>query len=92
MSVADSPLPTTPDRGMTVPELAKRLRLGRDRVRALIRSGEIAAIDTAPTRCGRPRWLVMPEALAAWERSRQVTPPPPGPRPRKRTAMVDYYP
>jgi excisionase family DNA binding protein len=81
-----------PGRGLTVPELARRLRLGRDRVRRLIAAGELPAIDVAAVRCGRPRWIVLPEALAAWERSRQVSPPPAPPRRRKRTHLVDYYP
>jgi excisionase family DNA binding protein len=79
-------------RCLTVPEVARYLRMSRDRVRDLIRRGELRAIDTAPTRCGRPRWIITPEALAEWERRRTAGPQPKPVRRRKRTPDVDYYP
>jgi hypothetical protein len=73
--------------------VAKRYRVGEDKVRAWIKNGEISAINTADRRCGRPRYVVTPEALAEFERCRQAaTPNAPTPKRRKRTEETDYYP
>jgi transposase len=79
-------------RGLTVPDMARRYRMSRDRVRDMIRRGELRAIDTARARCGKPRWVVTPEALAEWERRRAAGPQPRPQRRRRRTPAVDYYP
>jgi excisionase family DNA binding protein len=85
--------PPAPPRGMTTGEVARYLRIGEDRVRSLIRSGQLGAIDTAANRSGRPRYVVLPHHLAEWEQSRRVAAPSPKPaRRRKRTQLVDYYP
>ena len=80
-------------RGQTPNELAPVLRLSPDRIRAMIRTGELGAIDTARHRCGRPRYVVLPHHLAEYIRSHSAAEPTPGPR-RKRapTGSVDYYP
>jgi excisionase family DNA binding protein len=78
---------------MTPREVARLLRVSKDRVRAWIEAGELAAVNVSPTRCGRPRYVVLPEHLAAWERSRRVSPPPrPAPRRRRQPTITDYYP
>ena len=82
----------TPAAGLTVADVARRYRVSPDRVRAWIRSGQLAALNTRDAKCGRPRFVVLPEALAAFERGRSVAPPPQPPRRRKRTKQVDYYP
>jgi excisionase family DNA binding protein len=82
---------TTPA-GLTVREVARRYRVSPDKVRAWIDRGELAATNTAATLCGRPRWVVPPEALAAFERGRQGGPPPKPPRRRRKPAMIDFYP
>jgi excisionase family DNA binding protein len=81
-------------RGWTVRELAAYLRIGKDRLRGMIQRGEMPALNLAPHRCGRPRYVVLPEHLAQWERSRRVSPPPrPAPRrQRKPEGWIDYYP
>jgi excisionase family DNA binding protein len=76
---------------LTVREVARRYRVGEDKVRAWIARGELAAINTASTLCGRPRWVIAPTALAEFERRRAAAPPP-RPRRRKRTPEIDYYP
>jgi hypothetical protein len=81
----------TVDPGLTVRDVARRYRVGEDKVRAWIRRGELAAVNTAAL-CGRPRWVVSTEALAAFERRRTASPPPKPPRRRRRQALVDYYP
>jgi hypothetical protein len=84
---------SAPQRGMTPAEVGKLLRIGPDRVRAMIACGELGAIDTAPRRCGRPRYVILPHHLAAWEMSHQAVTPPDAPRPRRRKEKVpDYFP
>lgn len=78
--------------GYTVTEIAKRLRVGEEKVRAWITSGKLRAINTADVNERKPRYVVLPEALAEFERGRCVTPPP-KPARRKRKAFVkDYFP
>jgi excisionase family DNA binding protein len=80
-------------RGLTVPELAKLLRVGQDKVRGWIRRGELAATDTGTA--GRPRLVILPSALAEFERSHRAgrAPPRPPPRPlRAKGRDRDYYP
>jgi transposase len=79
-------------RGLTVPDLARRYRVGRHTVRGWIARGELRATNTAPALCGRPRWIITPEALAEWEQRRAAGPTPRPARRRRRTALVDYYP
>jgi excisionase family DNA binding protein len=79
-------------RGYTPNELARVLRVSPDRIRAWIAAGELGAIDTARHRCGRPRYVVLPHHLAAFEARRAAAPPPKPARRRKRVAEIDYYP
>lgn len=85
-------MPADFPRGMTPRELARLLRVSPDRVRAMIQSGELGAVNTSRVRFGKPRYVILPMHLAAWEQSRRVTPPPARPRRRKRMQAVDYYP
>ncbi len=79
--------------GATVRDVAKRYRVGSDKVRSWIRSGELSAVNTADPLCGKPRWVILPEALAAFERKRTSEPPPKAPpRRRRQPDAVDYFP
>jgi excisionase family DNA binding protein len=78
--------------GLTVADVAARLRVGEDKVRTWISRGELRAINTAEHLCGKPRWVVTPEALAEFERRRTGGPPPKPPKRRRRTDTTDYYP
>jgi hypothetical protein len=78
--------------GLTVADVARRYRVSPDKIRSFIRRGELVAINTATALCGRPRFVIMPEALAEFERQRLAGPPPKPARRKKRTALVDYYP
>jgi excisionase family DNA binding protein len=79
-------------RGYTPRELAKILRVGPDKVRALIHSGELGAINTATVRCGKPRFVVLPHHLAQFEQGRRISPAAkPTPRPKRRRDMIDYF-
>jgi hypothetical protein len=84
----------SPERGLTPNELARVWRVSPDWIRALIRSGEIGAVNTARHRCGRPRFVILPHHLAEWEQRRR-TPTPEVPKPKRKkkpTGFVDYYP
>jgi hypothetical protein len=79
-------------RGLTVADVARRYRVGEDKVRAWIRKGELQAINTAAVLCGKPRWVILPDALVAFERVRQGGPPPKPAQRRRRQTLIDYYP
>jgi hypothetical protein len=79
-------------RGLTVADVAVRYRVSPDKVRVWIARGELPAVNTAAALCGKPRWVVTPDALAAFERRRAGGPPPKPPRRRKRSYQVDYFP
>jgi excisionase family DNA binding protein len=78
--------------GFTPRELARVLRVSKDRVRAMIKSGELRAVNTAPRQCGRPRYVVMPADLTSWLQQRAAGPAPKTARRKKQMALVDYYP
>jgi hypothetical protein len=80
--------------GFTVREFARRNRVGTDRVRGWIRSGTVRAINTNETSCGRPRFIIPPEAVIEFERALQVQTPAPKTttRRRRKSNEVDYYP
>jgi excisionase family DNA binding protein len=80
-------------RGYTPAELARLLRVSPDRIREWIVAGELGAINTARNRCGRPRYIVLPEHLTAFIRRHVVAPPQPATRRRRRQAnQIDFYP
>jgi transposase len=80
--------------GLTTRDVAKRYRVGEDKVRAWIKAGVLAAINTADVACGRPRYVVTPEALAAFELARSATTKPAKATPKRRQqqGMKDFYP
>jgi hypothetical protein len=71
---------------------AHRYRIGEGKVRGWIDRGELRAINTATVLCGRPQWVITPEALAEFERRRAGGPAPKPPRRRRQPGAVDYYP
>jgi hypothetical protein len=78
---------------LTVNDLVKRYRVSPDKVRAWIGRGELRAVNTASALCGRPRWVVQPEALAEFEGRRRGGPAPaPQHRRRRMRQAVDFYP
>jgi excisionase family DNA binding protein len=81
-------MPANP-RGLTVREIAARYRVGKSKVRSWIRRGLLSAIDTGEH--GKSRYVVMPEALAEFEKIRTAVAPPARPR-KRRTVLVDFYP
>jgi transposase len=78
--------------GLTVRDVARRYRVSPDKVRAWIRRGELRAINTAMVLCGKPRWVVLPDALTEFERRRDAGPPPKPKRRARKSDLVDYFP
>ena len=93
MPLADaSPIPNEPARGWTPNELSRLLRVSPDRIRGWIASGELTAVNTSSVRCGKPRYVVLPHHLAAFEQRRAAASSPKPQRRRRLAAVVDYYP
>jgi len=61
-------------RNLTPPQVAKLLGVSSAKVILWIRQGELRALNLANRGCNRPRYSISPEALEAFERSRQVIP------------------
>jgi hypothetical protein len=80
-------------RGLTVPEVMARLRVGSRKVHGWIERGLLQATNTSDLP-GRPRWVVSPEALAAFQAGRGAVTPPAKPtrRYRRPRDVKDYYP
>ena len=92
-TLANGMAPVSLQRGLTVADVARRYRVSPDKVRGWIKRGELSAINTASSRCGKPRYVIMPESLERFELGRQAaTPPSPAPRRRRQPGMVDFYP
>ncbi len=83
-----------PGRGtsLTTPEFARRYRIGEEKVLGLIRRGELRAVNTASALCGKPRWVITPEALAEFEKRRAGGPAPKPPKKRRRAGEIDFFP
>lgn len=77
--------------GLTTAEVARRYRVGEDRVRGWIKSGALRAINTTDAASGKPRFVILPDALAEFERVRSTVPSPKPVR-RKRTQGKDWFP
>jgi hypothetical protein len=86
-----TPGDNSPPAGLTVADVAKRYRVGTNKVRAWIATGELAAVNTAAPG-SQSRWVVLPEALALFERRRAGKAPPKPPRRRRRRGLVDFFP
>lgn len=77
----------------TPPEIAARLRIKPERVLAMIRAGELRAIDvSSKPGVGRPRYRVYLADLLAWERRREAkVPVKQPPRRRRKQAERKYF-
>ena len=57
---------------LTPPELARQWRIKPEKILAWIRSGELRAINVATEQRGRPRYLIEPDEVEAFEQRRAV--------------------
>jgi hypothetical protein len=89
MALVDSPRPDTS--GFRVRDLAGRWCVSQDKIRRWINNGELRAINVATNLCGRPRWVITRESVAAFEHRRTSGPPPQRKRRRLRQKWTDYY-
>ena len=89
MPTADTAPP--PAAGFTVADLARRWRVGADKVRTFLRRGELVGVNVAADLSGRPQWRITAESVERFERRRTSVPAPKAPR-RKRTEIIDFYP
>ncbi len=75
--------------------LARRYGVKVHKVHQWIATGEIAAVNVATDRSGRPRWRIAAEAVEQFEAARSnTTGPAPAARSRKRrrqTNVKEYY-
>jgi excisionase family DNA binding protein len=83
---------TLSERGYTTADAARLLRVSEDKIRAWIRAGELSAVNTARTRCGKPRFVILPHAIEQFATTRSPAEPPKPKRCRKRTQEIDFYP
>lgn len=78
--------------GLTTAEVARRYRVGEDRVRAWIKAGALKAVNTSDIGCAKPRFVVTVEALAEFERTRSTAPLPKPVRRRRADGQRDFFP
>jgi hypothetical protein len=84
-----TPLPAG---GFSVADLCRRWKIGGDKIRTLLRRGELVGINVATDRAGKPQWRVTAESVQRFEQARSSAPPPPRGRHRPRPEATDYYP
>jgi excisionase family DNA binding protein len=87
----DAELVRDPASGFTVADLAKRLRVGTDKIRKWINRGELKAVNVAASVLGKPRWVIPADALAEFQTKRRSGPAPKPPRRRRRAAEIDFF-
>jgi hypothetical protein len=73
---------------LTPPELAKLWGVAPEKIVFWIKSGELPAIDASRVRGARPRYLIDEDAIAEFEARRQVTPPLPQPKRRRKSGAI----
>jgi hypothetical protein len=79
------------ERSWTTPQLAARWRVSQEKILRWIRLRLLRAINTATDLAGRPRYIITPEALRAFEEARSSKPAPKAQR-RRRRVLVDFFP
>lgn len=83
-----------PRRGQSVRELAAHLRVSPNKVLRWIKNGSLKAVNTSQTRCGRPRYVILPHHLDEFVAA-NLAAAADKPAPRRRrlpVGAVDYFP
>lgn len=75
-------------RCMTPPEVARYLRVGRDKVLGMIRTGILPAVNVAGESSTRPRYVIQPTDLELFIARRAAVAMPRSPRRRRRTQAI----
>jgi hypothetical protein len=78
--------------GFSVADLARRWKVGRDKVRGLLRRGELVGINMAITLSSKPQWRITAESVERFERRRSSAPTPTPPRRRRQEEVEDFFP
>jgi len=80
----------SPVRPLTVPEVARFLRVRPNKVLSWIRSGRLRGYNVAERENGQPKYRVNPDDLQAFQQQRAITRPAPKGRPvgRRRIPKV----
>lgn len=79
-------------RCLTPPAIAQRWGASPEKVVALIKRGELRGFTLSPPGSRRPRWLVDPEEVAAFEERRQAkSPKTPARRKRQPADVIEFY-
>lgn len=73
---------------LTPPQLAKRWGVDADKVMALIRSGQLRAMNLAVNPKGRPRYRIYEEEIRRFEEVRSTKPPIEPMRRKRRRALT----
>ena len=80
------------ERTLSPQEIAKRHRVGVEKVINWIKKGELSAFDVGTVRGSqRPRFRVTESALENFEKNRTVVAPPPRARRRRRDTSIREY-
>lgn len=83
----------TAHHGYSVADLARRWKVGEDKVRAFLRTGELIGVNAAANLSARPQWRITRESIELFERRRSSAPPSKQPCSRRRQlGQTDYYP
>ena len=85
--------PRSPDAKLTPPQLARQLGVSPDKIVGWIRSGELRAVNIASSPKGRPRFLIDPKDVEAFEARRSIHKTPCTPRRRKRASddVIEFF-
>jgi hypothetical protein len=67
---------TESDGYLTPPQLARKWKVGVQKILAWIHSGELRAVNLATRPGGRPRYRICPEDVELFEQARSVSPTP----------------
>ena len=79
------------DPALSVKQVAELLGIRTHGVLALIRSGELRAVDVSLVQGGRPRWRILPDDLEGFLLRRTYQTAPPRRRRRKPTNVKAYF-
>ncbi|HUE72008.1 MAG TPA: helix-turn-helix domain-containing protein [Pirellulaceae bacterium] len=75
----------------TTGQAAEEISVTDEKIRDLIKAGEIAAIDVSLHAGGKPRWRIAASDLEAFLLRRRTQPPATAPKRKKRPAQVTEY-